>query len=444
MKKFLPLLVVLLIIPLSVKAVSITSSPLTGITRVEKPITYHITVTNDKGDPDRFILTVFGPHLEWANLQRYYFHLEPHESREISLNFYPDEEGDYKYEVKVSSRENPENEDSVFITLKVNPLIDPNIEDFSVDLVGNELRVNLKVTSRKAREMGIDFRIKDSEKKEVKVLSVTREVEGEREISETIPVGDLLSGSYSIEVMLIDSGVSRKANFYIPPIHNVVTSKKVVSNPLMKEVTITIRNEGNVVDDYSLEENLPANQYVTPLHNPTFQYLESGNVVFEWKFTGLQVGEAIEIKYRVEYWKNLLGWVIMTSAILGLIGLGVTKIRRPNIRKKYIRKKDGHLIVLEVNGSLTRELRNVLVKDRVSPLGKVIPEFEGPKPIVRESEVGTELIWRLGNLKPRSEIYLTYKIRPLIEAQLKMPRAYLTYRTDDRKVRVFSKQIVLE
>jgi hypothetical protein len=64
---------------------------------------------------------------------------------------------------------------------------------------------------------------------------------------------------------------------------------------------------------------------------------------------------------------------------------------------------------------------------------------------VREGETGTELIWRLGDIKPRSEIYLTYRIRPLIEAQLKMPRAYLTYRTeDDRKIKVFSKQILLE
>lgn len=39
---------------------------------------------------------------------------------------------------------------------------------------------------------------------------------------------------------------------------------------------------------------------------------------------------------------------------------------------------------------------------------------------------------------------LTYKIRPLLEAQLKMPRAYLTYRSDDKKVVVYSKQLLLE
>ena len=54
------------------------------------------------------------------------------------------------------------------------------------------------------------------------------------------------------------------------------------------------------------------------------------------------------------------------------------------------------------------------------------------------------MIWRIGNLKPKSEVILTYKVKPLIEAQLKMPRAYMIYKTYDKKVKVFSKQLILE
>jgi hypothetical protein len=63
---------------------------------------------------------------------------------------------------------------------------------------------------------------------------------------------------------------------------------------------------------------------------------------------------------------------------------------------------------------------------------------------VLKSESGTELIWRLGAISPRSDsILLTYKVNPLIEAKLKMPRAYLAYRDDnDKKYRVFSKPLV--
>lgn len=449
MKKILLTLFILLLIPVNVGAVVITAEPTEGTTSVEKSFNYHITVTNDKGDPDRFILTVFGPHLEWANLQSYYFQMKPHESKEIGLNFYPLKEGSYEYKVQVRSVSSEGAAKDVYDTttlkLEVTPLIDPDITDFSVDLIGSELKINVKVTAKKTNKVEANFVITDSKKNKVKVFSTTREIEGEGVISETIPIEDMLSGYYSLEVSLTGSGVRRVADFYVPPVHNIVTSKRVVSTPLMKEVTITISNEGNVVDNYSVEEDLPANQYVTLVDEPSTKYVKKNDVVFQWSLTGLDVGETVEVKYVVDYWKHALGWAIVIFAVMGLLGLGVVKMRRPGIRKRCMRKRDGHLVVLEIRGSLTRELRNVLVKDRVSPLGKVLPEFEGPKPIVRESESGTELIWRLGDVKPRSEIYLTYKIRPLIEAQLKMPRAYLTYRTDDeKKVRVFSKQLILE
>jgi len=450
MKKILLLFVVMLfLIPINAEAVTITSSPISGTTQLEKTITYQITVTNERGDPDKFILTVFGSRLEWANLQSYYFELEPHESIEISLNFYPLEEGDYQYKLQVRSVSSQgvlmDIHDSVNLNLKVNPLIDPDQMPFpNREIVYNEEPYLKRMKySRKTRDVVIAFDIMDSENNKVKVLSITREVEGE--ISETISLEGMLSGLYSVKVSLVGSDISRIANFYVSPVRNIVTSKKTVSNPLTKEVTITISNQGNVVDDYSVEESMSANQYVTLIDDPSMQYVEEDEVVFQWGFTGLQVGQTIQVKYTVDYWKHNLGWAIVGLSILGILGLGVVKMRRPNIQKRHVRKRNAHMIVLEVRGSLTRELKNVLVKDRVSPLGKVLPEFDGPKPIVRESEAGTELIWRLGDVKPRSEIYLSYKIRPLIEAQLKMPQAYLTYRTDDeRKIKVFSKQLMLE
>ena len=88
----------------------------------------------------------------------------------------------------------------------------------------------------------------------------------------------------------------------------------------------------------------------------------------------------------------------------------------------------------------------MIVKDRITPLAKVDEDFEGPKPVVLKSESGTELIWRLGSINPRSDsVLLTYKVNPIIEAKLKMPRAYLAYRNDDdKKFRVFSKPLVFD
>jgi len=286
MKKILPILLILFLLPINAEAVDIAVSPVSGTTRVEKTFTYQITVTNNMRIPDDFILTVFGRHLEWADLQSYYFYLEPYESREISLNFYPKEEGNYNYEVQASSIRNPRNRDSLILDLKVNPLIDPDITDFSVDVIGDELKVDLTATSKKTRDIEIDFGITDSNENRVKVLSITRSVTGEREISESISLKDMPAGSYSIKVSLVGTDVIRTANFYIPTVHHVVTTKKTVSNPLVQEVTITVSNQGNTMDNYNIEENLPAGQYVTLIDSPSSQYLQEDEMVYQWSLTG--------------------------------------------------------------------------------------------------------------------------------------------------------------
>ncbi|MCK5021401.1 MAG: hypothetical protein KAS32_30595, partial [Candidatus Peribacteraceae bacterium] len=174
--------------------------------------------------------------------------------------------------------------------------------------------------------------------------------------------------------------------------------------------------------------------------------LEDDGISYNWVIEGMAIGATEEISYTISRIPLLVGSFIVVFCVIALLGMGTVKVRAPNIKKKYIKKGNDHLIILEIRGPMAKTLNNVLVKDRVSPLGKVMPEFDGPKPVVRESETGTELIWRIGDMKPRSEIFLTYKIKPLIDAQqLKMPRAHLTYRTaDERKINVFSKQIVLE
>jgi len=91
-----------------------------------------------------------------------------------------------------------------------------------------------------------------------------------------------------------------------------------------------------------------------------------------------------------------MAWFAIAVVILGLAGISAIKMSKPGIRKHYVKKRtNDHLIVLEIRGSLSRSLKNVMVKDRISPLARVDEKFDGPRPVIRVSESGTELIWRL-------------------------------------------------
>lgn len=427
-------------------AVEVSVVPSQAETEVNQPVWYTIQIYNDQSFSDEFVITVLGPHLEWLNLGNYYATLGAYGSKDVKMYFYPNMESSYQYEVMVYSKNNKYNMDSQHIALKVTPEKEIRILDFSSKKTGENLEIYLKLSSKSKRTLVIPFDITDSDGNLIKHVEVTKEAEGITEIKETVPIGDLLAGNYYVKISMPEFDVEGKSSFSIAPLHRVVTKKEAVSTPFGQQIVITLTNEGNTPEDYTASDNVQANQYVDFVNRPTITYIQGSDVSYNWRVEGLAVGKSVSFTYNISRLPFLIGSFIVIFCAVALLGMGAVKVRAPNIKKKQVKKRSEHVIILEIKGSITSELKNVMVKDRVSPLGKVLPEFGGPKPVVRESEYGTELIWSLGDIKPRSEIYLSYKIKPLVEAQLKMPRAYLTYRIGegDAKIRVFSREVILD
>ncbi|MCD6590395.1 MAG: hypothetical protein J7K72_00290 [Candidatus Aenigmarchaeota archaeon] len=433
------------VIPMG-NALKVSVAPSTLETYVNEPAKFVLTIKNDGKSTDGFVISVSGSHLEWMNLGSYYVKLNPGEERTVNIIFTPRNEGLYEYEIYVFSISKQEDVKELSVRMKVLPERIFRVEKFYVDKKGDKLEISVSLRFSRRGKIDAIFEVLDRDGRKIKYSKMSRELEGEKTLTETFDIGNLMADTYTAKVTVSNQkySITKETEFVIPPVHNIVKVRKVVSNPLSDDIIITIRNSGNVVENYVLSEDIPPKEAVIFDNEPSSAVLEDNNVKYRWSIQGLAIGKEIVVKYSISRVPKIIGWTMVFLSVVGLLGLGVIKVRRPSIKKRYMRKRNEHLIVLEIKGSLTRELKNVFVKDRVSPLGKVIRQFEGPKPIIRESESGTELIWRIGNLKPKSEVILTYKVKPLIEAQLKMPRAYMIYKTDDKKVKVFSKQLILE
>ena len=66
------------------------------------------------------------------------------------------------------------------------------------------------------------------------------------------------------------------------------------------------------------------------------------------------------------------------------------------------------------------------------------------KPLVRRSDAGTELIWKLGDIKPKETRIITYPIKALVSGNLKMPKAYIRFNKPNGKLRrLFSKPLII-
>ena len=85
------------------------------------------------------------------------------------------------------------------------------------------------------------------------------------------------------------------------------------------------------------------------------------------------------------------------------------------------------------------------MRDWISPLARVMhEEIKAMKPIIRKSEAGTELIWKLGDIKPKEIRLLNYKIKTFVEGSLKMPRAYMRFITEKgKRAKVYSRSLVV-
>jgi len=428
-------------------AIEISVTPSLSEVRVGEIAWYTIKIYNNQDYADEFIISIFGPHLEWLNLQSYYVFLGPGNNKEVKMFFYPQMENTYVYEIMVYSKNDIENKAIKKITLKVLPEKEVRITDLSSRKINENLEVSFKLYSKELRKLKINLLVLDGKGNEIKTKEIIKEVQGFKDIKETIPVNDLLAGAYRLKAEIKEFDINEETTFTIPVVHNVITKKEVNSGPFGEEVVITIINEGNTNEDYVFTETLPSSQYLDFAVAPSNAYVGGENAEYRWKVEGLAVGKSTTIKYTKNKLPFIIGSFIMIFCLVVLLGMAVVKVRVPFIDKTHVKRKGEHVIILHIKGSLTTTLKGVIVKDRVTPLAKVVPEFDGPKPVVREGEdIGTELIWHIGDLKPRSEIYLSYKIKPLVEAQLKMPRAYMSYKVNEEetKMRVFSKQIIIE
>ncbi len=430
----------------SAQPLEIEVNPKTASGRANTLITYDLTVRNNQGFSDFLTVSVIGLHLEWINLEKNYFEIGPHSNTSLKITFYPKNvAGNFNYKVKVTSTKDP----SVFAseTFYLNVLYPEEfvIKDFTAEKKDNLLNLNLQLQSGVKQTVNITFNIKDSEGKLIKFKNISAEVEGLKLIRETMNIpSNLLAGTYIVEANILEKNLTSTSSFEIEPIKNVTQSKEVTSTAFYKEIKIYVKNFGNVIEkNLTVVQDIPPN-IITWIVQPTRCYNERKTC--EWNIQELKPGETYEVSYRIEYWPNILGFLGIIVGIGFVVAFFVLIVSKPRIAKRYKKKGKGrYTIILEIKNSFFYKIKNAVVRDWVSPLAKVELEFEGVKPIIRKSEAGTELIWRLGEINPRGEIILSYRIKTLVQGELKMPKACIRYKTEKKKSgKVCSGKIIIK
>ena len=261
-------------------------------------------------------------------------------------------------------------------------------------------------------------------------------------------------GVYSVEATLKDIlnriiG-SKNINLRLNAISNI-THRKVVSYGLMLQtITIKVKNEGNVPStSFYVTEEIPS--FMRHLFYPIGHYtseVAQDRIFYHWLIPDLIPREERIIKYQINLWNV---WIIILVVIVCTI-FAFRYVYGPKIVKKFthfgaISTEKEITISLDVRNRSRHDIKDVIVKDFVPSIVKVVGKFGTVKPSLKKTEIGTELTWKFKSLGPKEERVLTYAIKPVVEIMgtLKLPHARIRY-VDKKKVRktIASKRIVIK
>ncbi len=452
-KSFMPLLVLvslLAAVPVSATNLELNVADKEKTTYLGDEVSFDFSVTKLGALDDRVRVDVLGEPQEWVSMVPSMVHLPSRQDTNMSVSFFPTGEatGTFTYTIAVASYIWTSVSVSDTVTLTVLRPLD--IEDFAASRPGDELFLNILLVSKGPEDAVMDFSVTNFRGDTVKEFSLSASVDGSTLVEESVPLPDgILAGDYNVEVSLAGTPVRKDCMFTVLPVHAVTESVRKTSSVLCDDYEITIVNEGNIREpEYVTYRTVPNSDWVTGLITaPDDCFVRGGEKTCRYVFHDLAPGESASMSYRLDYWSIYATYILVLVAVFMAVFLGMRRATSPVIIKRHVRKGgDRHHVVLEVRNPFYHNLSNAIVRDWVSPLANVLHhEIDMVRPLIRRSGAGTELIWKLGDIRPKETRIISYPIKTLVEGSLKMPHAYIRYNKPNGRIkRMFSKSLVIE
>ena len=436
-------------------SVDVAIQPSSQAGQTNSVMKFILTITNNQDFHDSFQIVFSGSHMEWLVPGIIAKGVAAHSSEDLDVIFYPTKSGNEQSEFSVSvySVSNSQIKSSAYFSVDVSSGIE--IKDFKASLVSgnsvNSVNFDLWLYSSEEKEASGEFMLEDASGRKIGALAFKQNVKGDSKISrDLVLVEGLPAGSYTARASLEGIDSAKKAVLYIQPVRSITQTVEEVQHGFTKDVTITIRNEGNTIErGYSVQQAIPMDAMTGMLSRPGQNCREEdGAMVCNYFVGDIKPGSAAYVVYSVNYWPAFNGYLLISVIMAGLIIYSFLRVTSPRILKRHSRKGENvHAISIHIKNPFLRNLRDVTVRDWVSPLAQVLhEEITSTVPVLRRADEGTELIWKLGDMKPKEERILQYKVHSLVKGRLRMPSAQMRFASGrgDKKMRLASNAITLD
>jgi hypothetical protein len=402
------------------------------------PMKFDMTVQNNQDHEDLFEIVISGPHLEWFMPSLIAKSIPAHSSLTTELNFYPTGSlsGDFEFTASAISVRDSEVRDSMNFIVSVVPTT--VVKSFSSSVSEDTITFALDVSLPEERTLSGKFLIIDSSGRTVYSTPFAATVIGDKTIKSTVRPY-LPAGTYKTTFEISGIQQPQQSEIAIQPTRKITqTVEEAPEGLLGKRVTVYVKNEGNVVErDYVVAQQMPVDPMTGLMTRPGDSCSQQeGLMVCDYAIGDIRPGATAYVTYVVSYWPALNGYILLIALTLSFVVYSFFRVTTPRISKLHFTRGEGsHNIAIHVKNPFYHMLNDVVVKDTVSPLAQVLhEEIESTRPVLRkQDDGGTELIWKLGEIKPREERILQYKVRSLAKGRLKMPGALLKFSGKNEK-----------
>ena len=436
--------VVLFAVPVMAQPVSITVTPGEIKSDVDVSNIYTVSITNGQTNADTFKLNLDGPYIWWGPTFSFPIDVAAGETKTFNMTFFPTDNrfGRFPYTLTVNSLKSSSVSDSASFFLDVEPV---RVNGITFSKSGNLVSAGILVDSLKRRDVSFDISLKTANGDVIASSTFVEQIDGTESVSGSLALPtNLLAGSYTFFVEATTEGITIKKSepFTLEAVHNVVKTRAEVDTTMYKEITITLKNQGNIVENsYKVTETADAGQLLGFVTAPSGC---SGNTC-DYIINGLVPGAEAQLVYRIEFWPTMMEYLGAGVAVLAILGFTFVHKTKPKVNKTSTALGDGrHNIIIEIKNPFLHHLNNVVVRDFVHPIANVVhEEIESVKPVIRKTEAGTELIWKLGDMKPKETRMLKYGVKSVFQGDnISSPKAHIRFMNSKGKsFRIFSNSL---
>ncbi|MBI3412976.1 MAG: DUF11 domain-containing protein [Candidatus Aenigmarchaeota archaeon] len=460
---FLSVFVSLVVISSFVSAagvdVSVTPSQAEGFSG--SATKYAVIIKNMENKADQFLLSYSGTFSSWVTLEKSSVVIPAGGEETVYLSVNPPvgiNPSVYRYVVRADSA----NDATIFDTAEFfftvyfkYPLV---IRDFKLDNSaynpGTDINAVIKVANLAVTDLegfSLEITITDPLNRQTG-LTVPVGVGGLEEKTVQKPIAldkHAMAGDYKASARLrSQSGEQVSQNqtsFVVNTYYNVLQTKDEQKTSSGKTVTIKLSNEGNLVGrNITVREDLSSvvSWLASPDTKPNYTTSSGGDVSYFWAVDELTPGETASFVYRISYTP---AYVILAFLVVGSVVV-LIQLQKPRIYKRVLHSGPAQIgrefaVTVIVKNSSRNTLNAAVVRDLIPPVMKLLPHHDTLKPLVKKTAVGTEMIWKIGDVKPQEERIITYKLSPVmgVLGTVSLPKAYLRYRdANENSMRVDS------